>query len=156
VIADGLGLGHLAARGLAFLARLGTLLQLKIVVLRTLVRAGFACLGAGQACGRDQGALPSHQIGREVAEFLAVDRQDGGAVMVSMTILDLVEAVMERLVADRVALLARLDAITMQLIVVVGMLRSGLGRPQRDACQADPNNTENLATVHHKISARLR
>jgi hypothetical protein len=122
---------------------------------KTLIRAGFARLGAGQACGRDQGALPSHQVGRETAEFLAIDRQDGGAVMVGVTILDLVEAVMERLAADRGALPARLDAIAMQLIMVVRVLRSGLSRLQRDACQADPDDTENLTTLHHGISARL-
>ncbi len=43
-----------------------------------------------------------------------------------MAVLDLVEAVMKRLVANRGARLACLEAMAMQLVVVVGMLRAGL------------------------------
>ena len=43
--------------------------------------------------------------------------------MLSVTILDFLEAVVERLVADRGARLAGLEAIAVQLVVVVGMLR---------------------------------
>src|SRR5438105_2589706 len=49
---------------------------------------------------------------------------------------------------DRGARLAGLEAIAMQLVVVVRMLCSGLGRPQRDACEASSSDSENLATVH--------
>jgi len=145
-IAD--GLGHLAASCFAFLARLDALLHLRIIVSGTLGCAGLARLGARRANDGDQRAFSSHELSCKAAEFLAVDGQDGDPVMVGVTIFDLLEAVMERFVADRGARLARLETIAMQLVVMVGMLRSGLGHPQCNSCKAHPGDTENFATVH--------
>ena len=54
-------------------------------------------------------------------------------MMVSVTILDLLETVVKRLVAHGGTRLAGLEAIAMQLVVMVGMLGPGLGRPKRDS-----------------------
>ena len=46
-------------------------------------------------------------------------------MMFGMTVLDLLETMVERFVANRGAGLARLEAFAMELVVMVGMLRSG-------------------------------
>ena len=125
------GLGHRSASCLAFLARLNTLFHLRVIVSGTDGGAGLARVGASQASDRDQRALARHELRREAAEFLAVDRDDSDLVVVGVTILDLLEAVMKRLVADRGACLARLEAITVQLVVVVGVLRWPGGQTRR-------------------------
>src|SRR5208337_5293496 len=90
-----------------------------------------------------------HDFRSQAAEFLAVDRQDGGRVMFGVAVLDLVEAVMKRLIADRGACLARLEAIAMQLVMMVGMLRLGLTLASGDqadcACSED---AQKIATNH--------
>src|SRR5262245_263803 len=104
-------LGHRAAGRLAGLAGGDTLLHLRVVVLGTLGRAHLAGVGASQASDRDQRAFSRHEFRREAAEFLAVDRQNGSLVVFGVAVLDLVEAVVERLVADHGARLAGLEAI---------------------------------------------
>jgi hypothetical protein len=121
---------------------------------RTLDRAQLAGIGAGQACRRDQGALAGHQLGGEPAKLLAVDRQGRGAMMFGMAVLDHVETVVEGLVADRGARLARLEALAVELIVVVGVLRTGLRGPRSHDRKSSASDTEDLATVHREISSQ--
>ena len=90
-----------------------------------------------QACYRNERALTGHQLGREPAELLAVDGHDGGTMMFGMTVLELVETMVERLVANRGAGFARLEAFAMELVVMVGMLL-GLRMASRPCLQVPP------------------
>jgi len=73
-------------------------------------------------------------------------------MMFGMTVLDLAETMVERLVANRGAGLARLEAFAMQFVVMVGMLRSGFGWPQGHACKSRPDHANDLTPVHVTFS----
>ena len=73
-------------------------------------------------------------------------------MMFPMTVLDLLETMVERLVANRRAGLARLEAFAMQLVVMMGMLRSGFGWPQGHAGKSRPDHANDLTSVHDRIS----
>ncbi len=73
-------------------------------------------------------------------------------MMFGMAVLDLVETMVERLVANRSAGLARLEAFAMEFVVMMGMLRSGFGWPQGHACKSRPDHANDLTSVHVTIS----
>ena len=73
-------------------------------------------------------------------------------MMFGMTVLELVETMVERLVANRSAGFARLEAFAMELVVMVGMLRSGFGWPQSHACKSRPGHANDLTSVHVTVS----
>jgi hypothetical protein len=68
--------------------------------------------------------------------------------MLGVTILELLETMMERLVADCGAGLARLVALTVQLVVMVGVLRTRLAYTQRDTRQTHTRDAQKLSTLH--------
>jgi hypothetical protein len=73
-------------------------------------------------------------------------------MMFGMTVLELVETMVERLVANRGAGLARLEAFAMELVVMVGMLGDRLLGEHGRADQAKAGNPKNLSTSHVWVS----
>src|SRR5208282_4802852 len=114
----------------------------------TLDRAQIARVRASQACYRNERALAGHQLGREPAELLAIDGHDGGAMMFGMTVLDLAETMVERLVANRGAGLARLEAFAVVFVVMMRVLGDRLLGEHSRARQAKAGNSKNLAASH--------
>jgi len=150
-------LGHLTTGFLACPARLNAFFHLFVVVPGALLGAFLARIGADQASHGNQLALAANQIGRQAAELVTVERQRGGSVVHLVAVLDLLEAMVKRLVADVRALAAGLQACAVQLVVVVVRL---LGpcfswSQQGDAPDAHAQRTEDFSSIHTKLLSSL-
>jgi len=73
-------------------------------------------------------------------------------MMFGMTVLELVETMVERLVANCGASLARLEAFAVELVVVMRVLGDRLLRGQGRADKAESGNPKNLSTSHVWVS----
>jgi hypothetical protein len=144
--------GHCTARFLACPACLDALFHLRIVMLGALFSAQFARLGTRHTSEAHHRALASHQFGGKTAEFLTVHRQLGTLGVLRVAVLEVLEAMVVRLVANRGAVRAGLQAVAVHLVVVMGVFRPGF-RP-RDGGQpggSSTQGTKNLSAVHLKL-----